>query len=163
MFHIYMETKGYLNTSNVKRYHYLTNRQGLKYAKDHPGLVESVPFCADKKLARVLPASKMACIKYLLDESDKDHSESFFEEIKYGANLEHGDATLALRNRILTAIQEGDPLPVKMKMILVLKAWAAHLDGKHVSNLFARKEESNPRVAGEPFMKGSNPTIKRGK
>jgi len=151
-FHLYLEGNGHIEVKSASRSHYLTNRQGLKYAEEHPGMLGAIHFSNSLKLRKYLPVAKMALLKYLFDKSDKDHSESFFEEVKYGTGLAAGDPTLALRNRIDTAEHEGDPLPNAVRIALFIKAWNAHVQGSSITNMIARKGESGPEIHGKPFI-----------
>ncbi len=100
----------------------LTNTQIEEILKKHPGVRESVEFCAsDKKL--LMPISVLAACHYVFKQKDEKLANQIVQQIATGAGLKQSDPVYVVRERLLQNSLRKRRLPAEYIAAILVKAW----------------------------------------
>lgn len=124
----------------------------LDIIADHPGLPSF--YRADCALFRGSGFSRSArgMVEYLTFSSSPTQSESFWNAVDSGADLERGSPMLTLRDRLIRgATQRGRRSDAPLMIAYAIKAWNAFHAGEEVFTLKFADAEVFPLVLGCPF------------
>jgi hypothetical protein len=97
----------------------------------HPDAREAAALCKYRFRMKFLQPRIVAFCLCKFSRIDFAAAHKFFEDLKEGSGLEHGDPVLVLRNRLMVQRK----LPVDEVLAIVIKAWNARRMGKKVSFL----------------------------
>lgn len=128
---------------------YLTHRQAIELLQNlHPGIVDAVHRISSHGASKqVLSVAPLAVLYYLFANVDKDLANEMIETIRTGEPTYRTKPVIALREKILMAKLEGNPLEATTRMILTVKAWNV-MRCVDTMPLVHRKGDSFPAIDG---------------
>jgi hypothetical protein len=123
-----------------------TRDELLDEAAHWPGLTESLQvrtWCR-----KILAPSVTVFFHFLFARADHDKANTFFYKLGEGADLGRTSLLYQLRERLLAARIDGEPMFHVEQYALIIKAWNAYYRGQEVKRLTWSSQEAFPKVAG---------------
>jgi len=121
----------------------VTNQEIQKILSEHPMLQESVD--VGRGVANLIPPGIGAFCHYIFSRIDREAADSFFKQLKSGANLRPKSPILVLRDKLM--FHKAGKLMLSRQAIaaLTIKAWNCFRKGKEVANINWKPREQFPR------------------
>lgn len=135
--------------SAMNRSAYFASPQVLQAVLDrHPEVRVQANWACSSSIRSILNPSIAAFLRYRFFAIDRAAAETFFDDLKSGANLDAKDPVLVLRNRLQNDRSSKAKLPKTDILALVIKAWNFRRLGKNASLIAWKPMESFPVILG---------------
>jgi len=112
----------------------------------HPGIRESVSFCAISSQRRIVAIGVSACLHYLFSIVDKDMADEFWRGVLTGEGLKKTDPALTLRNKLINNKISKSTMSQGHQWVISIKAWNCMRSGLKCKSLRVGAEESIPKI-----------------
>ena len=122
----------------------VTNKEVEKILREHPDLDESV--AVGRELGNILPPGIGAFCHYIFHRLDRKAADSFFQQLKTGANLKPRSPILILRDKLLFCRSSKAFLSRQAIAALTIKAWNFFRKGREVANVSWKPREHFPQA-----------------
>jgi hypothetical protein len=116
--------------------------------RNRSGLEEAVQYVQSfkKDLAGLVPVSHVSFLFYIVREKHPAKAEEFIEKLSSGDSLQRGSPILLLRERMRALVGRKHELDKAHKLVLLIKAWKAFIQGRSVGTLKWAAAEPFPRI-----------------
>lgn len=101
----------------------IPNEETSKVLKKNRGIEESVSFCLEHELEKLMPISIGSFVHFMAAKTDKRKADRFIELLGSGEGLVAGSPILALRKRMISLKGSKHTIRPDEKLALTIKAW----------------------------------------
>jgi hypothetical protein len=108
--------------------------QASRTLERNPELRDSVAFAYGVRKPW-MPSSHMGSLHFLWATVDREAADDFLTKLSTGENLHRGHPIHTLREQLITAHLDREPIVHRTQLALIIKAWNAYLAGDEVRKL----------------------------
>ncbi len=94
-----------------------------------------------------MPSSHMGALHFLFATADAEAANDFVTKLSTGEELHRAHPIYVLRELLMTAHMERNPILQRHQLALIIKAWNAYMDGEEITRLLWTPGGAHP----EPF------------